>query len=142
MAPFLLPTMFLLGFGLNPFASGLLIVPLFAGSLGMKIVMTRLLRRYGFRRVLLVNGTLTTLTIVGCAALTPLTPYTVIVIVLFASGLTRSQQFSALTRRRSPTCPPSRRAPNTLANVVQQLTFGFGVNRRGRGGASRLAAES
>ena len=62
----------------------------------MKIVMTRLLRRYGFRRVLLVNGTLTTLTIVGCAALTPLTPYTVIVIVLFASGLTRSQQFSAL----------------------------------------------
>ena len=28
MAPFLLPTMFQLGFGLNPFVSGLLIIPL------------------------------------------------------------------------------------------------------------------
>ena len=96
MAPFLLPMMFQLGFGLNPFASGLLILPLFAGGLGMKIVTTRLLRRYGFRRVPLVNGTLTALTIVGCAALTPSTPYTVTTVVLFASGLTRSLQFSAL----------------------------------------------
>ena len=55
-----------------------------------------LLRRYGFRRVLLVNGTLTALIIVGCPALTPATPYTVIAIVLFASGLTRALQFSAL----------------------------------------------
>jgi EmrB/QacA subfamily drug resistance transporter len=128
MAPFLLPTMFQLGFGLNPFASGLLIVPLFAGSLGMKIVTTRLLRRYGFRRVLLVNGTLTTLTIVGCAALTPLTPYTVIAIVLFASGLTRSLQFSALNSLAFADVPPEQTsAANTLANVVQQLTLGFGV---------------
>ena len=52
MAPFLLPMMFQLGFGLNPFASGLLILPLVAGSVGMKIVTTRLLRRYSFRRVL------------------------------------------------------------------------------------------
>jgi EmrB/QacA subfamily drug resistance transporter len=128
MAPFLLPMMFQLGFGLNPFASGLLILPLFAGSVGMKIVTTRLLRRYGFRRVLLVNGTLTTLTIVGCAALTPSTPYTVISIVLFASGLTRSLQFSALNSLTFADVPPDQMsAANTLANVVQQLTLGFGV---------------
>ena len=128
MAPFLLPTMFQLGFGLNPFASGLLILPLFAGSVGMKIVTTRLLRRYGFRRVLLVNGTLTTLTIVGCAALTPSTPYTVISIVLFASGLTRFLQFSALNSLTFADVPPDQMsAANTLANVVQQLTLGFGV---------------
>ena len=128
MAPFLLPTMFQLGFGLNPFASGLLIVPLFAGSLGMKIVTTRLLRRYGFRRVLLVNGTLTATTIVGCAALTPSTPYTVMAIVLFASGLTRSLQFSALNSLTfADASPEQMNAANTLANVVQQLTLGFGV---------------
>jgi MFS family permease len=103
-------------------------VPLFAGSLGMKIVTTRLLRRYGFRRVLLVNGTLTALTIVGCAALTPSTPYTVIAIVLFASGLTRSLQFSALNSLAFADVPPEQMsAANTLANVVQQLTLGFGV---------------
>jgi hypothetical protein len=128
IVPFLLPTMFQLGLGLNPFASGLLILPLFAGSLGMKVVTTRLLRRYGFRRVLLVNGTLTTLTIVGCAALTPSTPYTVIAIVLFASGLTRSLQFSALNSLAFADVPPEQTgATNTLANVVQQLTLGFGI---------------
>ena len=128
MAPFLPPTMFQLGFGLIRFASGLLILPLFAGSLGMKIVTTRLLRRYGFRRVLLVNGTLTTLTIVGCAALTPSTPYTVIAIVLFASGLTRPLQFGALNSLAFADVPPEQMgAANTLANVVQQLTLGFGI---------------
>jgi hypothetical protein len=106
----------------------LLILPLFAGSVGTKIVTTRLLRRYGFRRVLLVNGTLTTLTIVGCAALTPSTPYTVISIVLFASGLTRSLQFSALNSLTfADVLPDQMSAANTLANVVQQLTLGFGV---------------
>jgi MFS family permease len=94
----------------------------------MKIVTTRLLRRYGFRRVLLVNGTLTALTIVGCAALTPSTPYTVIAIILFASGLTRSLQFSALNSLAFADVPPEQTsAANTLANVVQQLTLGFGV---------------
>jgi EmrB/QacA subfamily drug resistance transporter len=128
MAPFLLPTMFQLGFGLNPFVSGLLIIPLFAGSLGMKIVATRTLRRYGFRRVLLVNGALTTLAILGCAALTPSTPYAVIAIVLFASGLTRSLQFSALNSLAFADVPPEHMsATNTLANVVQQLTLGLGI---------------
>jgi MFS family permease len=139
MAPFLLPTMFQLGFGLNPLASGLLILPLFAGSLGMKIVTARLLRRYGFRRVLLVNGTLTTLTIAGCAALTPSTPCTVIAIVLFASGLTRSLQFGALNSLTFADVPPEQTsAANTLANVVQQLTLGFGV--AAAGAAVHLAA--
>jgi MFS family permease len=128
MVPFLLLTMFQLGFGLDPFASGLLVLPLFAGSVGMKIVTTRTLRRYGFRRVLLVNGALTTVTILGCAALTPSTPYAVIAIVLFASGLTRSLQFSALGSLAFADVPPEQTsATNTLANVVQQLTLGFGI---------------
>jgi EmrB/QacA subfamily drug resistance transporter len=128
MVPFLLPTMFQLEFGLDPFASGLLIIPLFAGSFGMKIVTTRMLRRYGFRRVLLANGALTTLAILGCAALTPSTPYAVIAVVLFASGLTRSLQFSALNSLAFADVPPEHMSTtNTLANVVQQLTLGLGI---------------
>jgi hypothetical protein len=128
MAPFLLPTMFQLGFGLDPFASGLLIIPLFAGSLGMKIVTTRMLRRYGFRRVLLANGALTTLAMLGCAALTPSTPYAVIAVVLFANGLTRSLQFSALNSLAFADVPREHMSTaNTLANVVQQLTLGLGI---------------
>ena len=133
MVPFLLPTMFQLGFGLDPFASGLLIIPLFAGSLGMKIVTTRMLRRYGFRRVLLANGALTTLAILGCAALTPSTPYAVIVVVLFVNGLTRSLQFSALNSLAFADVPPEHMSTtSTLANVVQQLTLGAWHHRRSR----------
>src|SRR3984957_12604230 len=82
-----------------------------------------LLRRYGFRRVLLVNGTLTSL---ACAD--AIDPYTVIAIVLFASGLTRSLQFSALNSLAFADVPSEQTgAANTLANVVQQLTLGFGI---------------
>ena len=64
----------------------------------------------------------------GCAALTPSTPYTLIAIVLFASGLTRSLQFSALNSLTFADVPPEQMsAANTLANVVQQLTLGFGL---------------
>ena len=55
-------------------------------------------------------------------------PYTVIAIVLFASGLTRSLQFSALNSLAFADVPSEQTgAANTLANVVQQLTLGFGV---------------
>jgi EmrB/QacA subfamily drug resistance transporter len=128
VVPFLLPLMLQLGFGLDPFTSGLLVLVLFAGSLGMKTVTTRTLRRYGFRRVLLVNGALTTLTVLGCAALTPATPYAVMVVVLFAGGLTRSLQFSALNSLAFADVPPDQMSDaNTLANVAQQVTLGLGI---------------
>jgi hypothetical protein len=60
----------------------------------------------------------------------------VIATVLFASGLTRSLQFSALNSLAFADVPAEQTgAANTLANVVQR-------RRRSRGGASRLAAES
>jgi len=98
MVPFLLLLMFQLGFGLGPFVSGLLIIPLFAGSLATKIVTTRMLCRYGFRRILLANG------------------------------LTRSLQFSALNSLAFADVPPEHMSTtNTLANVLQQLTLGLGI---------------
>jgi hypothetical protein len=55
-------------------------------------------------------------------------PYTVIAIVLFASGLTRSLQFNALNSLAFADVPSEQTcAANTLANVVQQLTLGFGA---------------
>jgi hypothetical protein len=55
-------------------------------------------------------------------------PYTVIAIVLFTGGLTCSLQFSAVNSPAFADVPSERTgAANTFANVVQQLTFGFGV---------------
>ena len=49
--PFLLPLLFQIAFGLSPFASGLLVLAVFAGNLGMKPFTTAVLRRWSFRRV-------------------------------------------------------------------------------------------
>ena len=54
--PFLLPLQFQLVFGWTPFASGLLVAALFAGNLAIKPATTPLMRRFGIRRVLLVNA--------------------------------------------------------------------------------------
>jgi hypothetical protein len=52
----------------------------------------------------------------------------VIAIVLFANGLTRSLQFSALNSLAFADVPSEQTgAANTPANVAQQLTLGFGV---------------
>jgi hypothetical protein len=126
--PFLLPLMFQLAFGLDAFVSGLLVLALFAGSFGMKIATTRTLRRYGFRRVLLVNGVLTTLTILGCAVLTPATPYALTAVLLLAGGLVRSLQFSAYNSLGFADVPEAETgAANALASVAQQLSLGGGI---------------
>jgi len=127
-APFLLPLMFQLGFGLDALTSGLLVLAVFAGSLGMKAISTRMLRRYGFRRVLLWSGLLTALTLLGCATFTRGTPYAVVAATLFLSGLTRSLQFSALNSLAFADISGEQMSPaNTLSNMAQQMTLGLGV---------------
>jgi len=55
-APFLLPLFFQLGLGYDAFHSGLLVLALFAGNLGMKSMATAVLNRFGHRSVLIWNG--------------------------------------------------------------------------------------
>ena len=53
--PFLVPMMLQVGFGLTPFASGMITFAGAAGALTMKLAAAPILHRLGFRRVLLVN---------------------------------------------------------------------------------------
>ena len=70
--PFLLPLMFQIAFGLNAFQSGLYLLALFAGDLSMKAFVIRVLRRFGFRRILIVNGIFTSLSMALLRRLAPL----------------------------------------------------------------------
>ena len=54
--PFLLPLLLQLGFGLTPFQSGLITLSNVVGAMGMKTVIPIILRRFGFRPVLVVNA--------------------------------------------------------------------------------------
>jgi len=128
MAPFLLPLMFQLGFGLNAFQSGSLTLAVFAGNLAMKPVTTPLLRRFGFRTVLLWNGVLTAGTLLWCGLLQPWTPHWLVLIVLFLSGLGRSMQLTSLTTMGYADLPKEKMSTGSaFASTVQQMTVGGGV---------------
>lgn len=126
--PFLLPLMFQLGFGLDAFHAGLLVMAVFAGNLMMKTVTTPILRRFGFRPVLLVNGLANVAALAACALLTPATPLWLIAAVLFVGGMTRSMQFTALNTIAFADVPqPRMAAANTLFSTAFQVAMGLGV---------------
>src|SRR5262249_38413674 len=55
-APFLLPLMFQVAFGLSALEAGSLVLAYMAGNLVMKTITTPTIRRFGFRNVLVFNG--------------------------------------------------------------------------------------
>jgi EmrB/QacA subfamily drug resistance transporter len=94
--PFLLPLLLQIGFGLNPLQSGLLTCAAAVGAMFMKTLTVRILRRWGFRSVLTINGVIASTTVATFGLFTGATPHVVIFAVLLVSGCLRSLQFTAL----------------------------------------------
>ena len=94
----------------------------------MKPFTTPILRRFRFRPLLLVNGTLNAAVIFACALLTPATPVPVILVLLFVSGLSRSMQFTAINTLAFADVPAAKMSgANTLFNMAQQMAMGVGI---------------
>jgi hypothetical protein len=126
--PFLWALMFQVGFGMTPFVSGLLIIGCAAGDLSMKSVNTFVLRRFGFRNVLVVNGFLIAVFVTACAAFSRDTPLAIIVVVLVIIGMCRSLQFTSFNALAYADIPPAQMgAASSLASTFQQLSFGIGI---------------
>src|SRR5271155_1548373 len=126
--PFLLPLMFQIAFGLNAFQSGLYLLALFAGDLSMKAFVIQALRRFGFRRILIVNGTITALSMALCALLSPATATLLVVAILYLHGAFRSMQFTCMTTLAYAEIPPERMSrANGFLSAVMQLSMGMGV---------------
>jgi EmrB/QacA subfamily drug resistance transporter len=137
--PFLLPLLFQVGFGLDPIASGTLILAIFAGNLGMKPATTWVLRTVGFRRAMIGSASIAVATMVGCAALTANTPHPVLLALLFVSGLARSMQFTTLSTLAFSEVPkPQMAGANTIFSMQQQGANACGVAIAGA--VARLAS--
>jgi Na+/melibiose symporter-like transporter len=128
VSPFLLPLMFQVGFGLNAFQSGLLMLGLFTGNLLMKSVVTPILRRFGFRRVLTINGILTAILTASCALLMPQSSKFLILFVLFVNGLSRSMQFTATGALAfADIAKPDMSSATSFFSMITQMSMGMGV---------------
>ena len=127
-APFLLPLMFQEAFGWSPLKAGLVVIPVFVGNIGIKPLTTPILRRFGFRAVLVTSACAAGATLALCATFTDGTPLVLIVLVLLASGIFRSIGFTAYnTIVFADVAPEEMNNANTLTSTIQQLTMGLGV---------------
>ncbi len=126
--PFLLPLMFQVGFHMDAFHSGLLVLAVFAGNLAIKPATTRILRAFGFKTVLTINGFLNVLGMVICAFFTAQTPHALIMLVLFLGGVVRSLQFTAINTLVFCDVPKAQMShANSLFSASSQLSMGVGI---------------
>jgi MFS family permease len=126
--PFLLPLLLQLGFKLNPFQSGLITFSAAAGALTMKAAAATILRRFGFRSVLVYNALLSALFIAACAGFSPGVPFAVMIAVLLVGGFFRSLQFTSINTIAYAEVRAERMSRATsLAACGQQLSISTGV---------------
>lgn len=126
--PFLLPLMLQLGLGLNPFESGLVTCLSAFGAIFVKTIATRILRRYGFRRVLLINTLLSALGTLGYGLFVMAPPYWMMAIVLILLGCFRSLEFTSLGALSFADIEkPKMSLATGLSSISQQLAISLGV---------------
>lgn len=126
--PFLLPLLLQIGFGLTAFQSGALTFATGIGAMVMKTQAATLLRRYGYRRVLLFNAVLAGAFTAVPALFTAATPAALMMGVFLIGGLSRSLQFTSLNTISYADVPSERLARATsFAAVGQELSGAVGV---------------
>jgi EmrB/QacA subfamily drug resistance transporter len=127
-SPFLIPLLYQEAFGMTAFSAGGFLLAYMLGNLTMKSVTTPILRRFGFRRVLLVNSVISACSIMALALIAPGVPLALSAAMLFASGASRSMEFTAITTLTFADVPPERRTgANVLAIMLNQLGLSLGV---------------
>ena len=94
----------------------------------MKTVTTGLLRQFGFRRILLLNGAFVVLTVAALAWVSIQPPLLPVALILLAGGATRSLQFTALNTLAFADIDKKHAGDaNTLNSLVQQIAMTLGV---------------
>ena len=127
-APFLLPLMFQLSFGMGAVEAGLFTLAYFMGNLLMKTFTTPVLRRWGFRRVMTVGGTLAAASLFSCALLQANTPLVLTVALLVAAGAMRSMQMTSMNTLAFADIEPAHRgAASTLSTMCGQMASALGA---------------
>jgi len=127
--PFLLPLLLQVGFGMSPFQSGLITFASAVGAMAMKFVAPPLLRRHGFRTILVLNALVAAAFVAMPAAFTPATPVGLMTGLLLISGFFRSLQFTSVNALNYADVPQARMSrATTFASVAQQLSLSIGIS--------------
>jgi MFS family permease len=126
--PFLLPLLFQLGFGLSPFDSGLLMMATALGALATRAVLTQLIRRFGFRSMMMGATACTSVCYVLYGQFGASTPHVAVFAVMMVAGLVMSMVMVTLQTLAFSEIPkPLMGHATALSTMVQQASISLGV---------------
>ena len=126
--PFLLPLLYQLGLGLPAWQSGLLMMPAAAAAMFMKMMSVRILGRFGYRRVLVVNTLMIGVTIGVFSLVGTGTPLPLIVLLSLTQGFFNSLQFSSMNSMAYADVEGADSSmASTIASSMQQMSMSFGL---------------
>src|SRR5690606_9310862 len=126
--PFLLPLMLQVAFGFEPFITGLLMIPTVLGSLASKPIIRKIIQRFGYRRVLLVNTLLVGLCIASFALTTADTPIWLRAIHFFIFGILNSLRFVSMnTLTLKDLSQQDASSGNSFLSMIMMLSMSIGV---------------
>ena len=127
--PFLLPLLFQVGLGWGPLQTGLVTVATAVGAMACKPVAPGIIRRFGFRSVLIYSNLLTGALTALPALFRVSTPMALMGVALGVAGLMRSLQFTALNTVAYADIPPEAVSnASTLSVVTQQMGLSLGIS--------------
>ena len=126
--PFLLPFLYQLGLGLPAWESGLLMMPMAAAAMVMKLIASRILASQGYRTVLIVNTVMIGATISLFSLVTVGTPLVLVVLLSLAQGFFNSLQFASMNSMAYADIDASKSSmASTIASTLQQMSMSFGL---------------
>jgi EmrB/QacA subfamily drug resistance transporter len=130
--PYLIPLLLQVSLGYSAFEAGLMMLPVAAAGMTSKRLATRLITRYGYRRVLVTNTVLVGLAMASFALTSAGQPLWLRLVQLAFFGGVNSMQFTAmntLTLKDLGTGGAS--SGNSLFSLVQMLSMSLGVTIAG-----------
>jgi EmrB/QacA subfamily drug resistance transporter len=126
--PFLIPLLLQVNLGHTPFEAGLMMLPVAAAAIATKSIVTRVISRAGYRRVLVINTFLLGLAMASFAFISPAEPVWVRILQLAAFGMLNSIQFTAMNAIVLKDLDRGAASSgNSLLSMVQMLAMSMGV---------------
>lgn len=126
--PFILPLFFQLGFSKTPLESGLLVLSWAIAMVLMKFFVRDMLKKFGFKNLLLINTFLLGLSMMNFALITAQTATWIIVTLIFINGLLTSMQFTCMNVLSYVDLREDNLSKGTsLGTALQQLSMSLGI---------------
>ena len=126
--PFLLPLLYQMGLGLPAWQSGLLMMPTAIAAMSMKLIAARILKRFGYRQVLIVNTVMIGLTIIAFSLIDTNVSHYVIIALALCQGFFNALQFTSLNSiAYADIAQQDASSASTIASSFQQISMSFGL---------------